>query len=96
MCLCVLFETDRVTLYGVFMFWVLLFFCVLFMLMRLCVVCGLLRVVVWCVFRVWVVCVLASVIMRLCVLFVIYCVMWCDSFWGCFVCACVCVCALFV
>ena len=47
-------------------------------------------VCVLCVFL----CVLASVIMCLCVLFVIYCVMLYNSFWVVFVCACVRVCVL--
>ena len=50
MCLRVLFETDPVMLYGVFICGVLLFLCVLFMLVCLCVVWGVLRDVVWFVF----------------------------------------------
>ena len=53
--------------------------------------CGLLRDVGRFVFCVCFLCALASVILCLCVLFVIYCVMLHRSFWGCFVCACVCV-----
>ena len=67
--------------------------CVLFMLV--CVVCGLLRDVVWCVFCV---CMFFCVCLRLClcacVLFVICRVMLHNSCWGCelFVLLCACVC----
>ena len=47
--LCALIETDRVMLYGVVICWVS-FFLFLFMLVRVCVVCGLLRDGVWFVF----------------------------------------------
>ena len=48
-CLRVFFETYRVVLYDVLM-WGVLFLCVLFMFVCLCVVRGLLRDVVWFVF----------------------------------------------
>ena len=77
--LCVLFETYRVMLSGVFVCGVLFFVC------SCCMVC-VLRV---CLNA------LASAIMCLCVLIVIYCVMVYTSFWGVFcLCLCVRVCVL--
>ena len=55
MWLCGLFETYRVLLYGMFKLWVLIVVCCPCECIG--VVCVFLREVVWCVFRVWVVCV---------------------------------------
>ena len=75
--------------------WGAVFVGVLSMLMASCVVCGVLRDVAWFVFCVCLN-VLASAIMCLCVLVVICCVVLYNSFWGVFVCACVCVRVCFV